>query len=35
MQNQNKKLRLLPALFLGLLLIPAAALRQESEKRAL
>ena len=32
MRNQNKKLRLLPALFFGLLLIPAAAVGQESEK---
>jgi len=32
MRNQNKKLRLLPALFLGLLFIPAAALGQESQK---
>jgi hypothetical protein len=32
MRNQNQKLKLLPALLFGLLLIPAAALGQESEQ---
>lgn len=33
MRNRNKKLKLLPALLLGLLLIPAVALGQETEQQ--